>query len=311
MKIIKESQGGEGAALTEEDLARINSMTRRTLRAEEVYAFSVRLCDNEIDRDGERFAPQTLEELAGLFVGKSGIFDHQWSARGQAARIYKTEVVREPERRTKAGDGYCWLKGYAYMMRTDSTKDLIAEIEGGIKKEVSVGCAVERSLCSVCGSDLRKGQCGHRKGEVYDGALCYVSLEGASDAYEFSFVAVPAQPMAGVVKGVGREAACLKELAAGHPGCVKELERLEEEARLGRRYLEELRGEVIRLGRMAGLGLELETLKAMTDKLSQAELEALRTAYGGQAAQRYPLKTQLNYGEKAVAREEPDSAFLI
>ena len=77
----------------------------------------------------ERFAPQTLEGLAGLFVGKSGIFDHQWSARGQAARIYKTEVVREPEKLTRAGDGYCWLKGYAYMLRTDSAKDLIAEID--------------------------------------------------------------------------------------------------------------------------------------------------------------------------------------
>lgn len=49
------------------------------------------------------------------------------------------ELVREPEKLTKAGDGYCWLKGYAYMMRTESNRDLIAEIEGGIKKEVSVG----------------------------------------------------------------------------------------------------------------------------------------------------------------------------
>ena len=39
----------------------------------------------------------------------------------------------------------------------------------------------------------------------------YASLEGASDAYEFSFVAVPAQPEAGVVKGAG-SARTLKEL---------------------------------------------------------------------------------------------------
>ena len=241
MKIVKESQGGAPAAVTGEDLALINALARKELKAEEVYTFSVRLCDNEVDRDFERFAPQTLEGLAGLFVGKSGIFDHQWSARGQAARIYKTEMVREPEKLTRAGDGYCWLKGYAYMLRTDSAKDLIAEIEGGIKKEVSVGCAVERSVCSVCGADLREGQCGHKKGEVYDGKLCYASLEGASDAYEFSFVAVPAQPAAGVVKSAGRGYASLKELAAEHPGCAVELEKLEEEAVLGRGYLSELR----------------------------------------------------------------------
>mgnify|MGYP007123093707 CR=1 FL=1 len=90
MKIIKEAAGGEGAALTAGDLELIGALARRPLSQEEVYTFSVRLCDNEIDRDFERFSPQTLEQLAPLFVGRSGIFDHQWSALGQAARIYKT-----------------------------------------------------------------------------------------------------------------------------------------------------------------------------------------------------------------------------
>ena len=311
MKIVKESQGGAPAAVTGEDMALINALARKELKAEEVYTFSVRLCDNEVDRDFERFAPQTLEGLAGLFVGKSGIFDHQWSARGQAARIYKTEVVQEPEKLTRAGDGYCWLKGYAYMLRTDSAKDLIAEIEGGIKKEVSVGCAVERSVCSVCGADLREGQCGHKKGEVYDGKLCYASLEGAGDAYEFSFVAVPAQPAAGVVKSVGRGYASLKELAAEHPGCAVELEKLEEEAVLGRGYLSELKQEVVRLGLLAGMGLDHDTLVSMTDKLSRKELLAMKEAYGRRAEERYPLKTQLEYGEKAALQNEKDQAFLI
>ena len=311
MKIVKESQGGQSAAVTGEDLALINALARKELKAEEVYTFSVRLCDNQVDRDFERFASRTLEELASLFVGKSGIFDHQWSARGQAARIYKTEVVRQPEQVTKAGDVYCWLKGYAYMLRTDSTKDLIAEIEGGIKKEVSVGCAVERSVCSICGADLNQGQCGHRKGEVYDGKLCYASLEGASDAYEFSFVAVPAQPAAGVVKGAGRTCTSLKALAAEYPGCALELETLEKEAALGRDYLAGLKREVVRLGLLAGLGLDHDTLAGMTDKLSREELLAMQEVYGRRAEERYPLKIQLEYGEKTAVRDEKDRAFLI
>ena len=189
MKIIKEAAGGEGAALTAGDLELIGALARRPLSQEEVYTFSVRLCDNEIDRDFERFSPQTLEQLASLFVGRSGIFDHQWSALGQAARIYKTQLVREPDRMTKTGEGYCWLKGFAYMMRTERVKDLIAEIEGGIKKEVSVGCAVEHAVCSVCGCDRTMTDCGHQKGKEYGGQLCYATLEGAVDAYEFSFVA--------------------------------------------------------------------------------------------------------------------------
>jgi len=298
MKIVKEAIGGEGTAVTAGDLERISQLARKPLSEEEVYTFSVRLCDNEIDRDFERFAPQTLEELAPLFVGKSGLFDHEWSARGQAARIYKTEVVWEPGRVTRAGDGYCWLKGYAYMVRTDSNRDLIAEIEGGIKKEVSVGCAVEHAICSVCGADRNLGDCGHQKGQEYGGQLCWASLEGASDAYEFSFVAVPAQPLAGVVKGAswaGRQA----------------MARLEEEARLGRKYLENLRGDVVRQALLADRELDGGTMKSLTDKLSPDELEALRKSFARRAEERFPLKTQLSYGEKNTKPADGNQAFLV
>ena len=57
-------------------LAQLNQFTRRTLTQEEVFLFDVRLCDNEIDRDGERFSLEALEQLKTLFVGKTGIFDH-------------------------------------------------------------------------------------------------------------------------------------------------------------------------------------------------------------------------------------------
>ena len=298
MKIIKETVGGEGTALAPGDLELIGALARRPLSQEEVYTFSVRLCDNEIDRDFERFAPQTLEELAPMFVGKSGIFDHQWSARGQAARIYKTEVVREPERLTRAGDTYCWLKGSAYMVRTDSSRDLIAEIEGGIKKEVSVGCAVGHSVCSVCGCDRTMTDCGHEKGREYGGQLCYATLEGAEDAYEFSFVAVPAQPMAGVVKSARR-------------GAGRSLERLEEEAALGRRYLEDLRGQVVRLALLADRELSGQAMKSLADKLSPAELEELAKSFSRRAGERLPLKTQLSYSDRPAETDESDKAFLV
>lgn len=153
MRIQKTSQQPAGSGLLPGHLEDINRLSRASLSAQEVYAFSLCLCDNEVDRDQERFPEKTLEQLAPLFVGKSGLFDHSWSARGQAARLYRTEVVREPERLTQAGDGYCWLKGWAYMVRTPDNQGLIAEIEGGIKKEVSVGCAVKRAVCSICGAE--------------------------------------------------------------------------------------------------------------------------------------------------------------
>ena len=115
-----------------EELELINTWSKRPLTAQEVYVFSVRLCDNEVDRDFERFGTEDLDRLGELFLGKSGIFDHQWSAKGQTARIYRTEVVREPGTVTAAGDEYRWLKGWAYLMRTEKNQELITEIEGGI-----------------------------------------------------------------------------------------------------------------------------------------------------------------------------------
>ena len=150
MEVRKESNGLKNSMVTREELAIINRFTKRALKEDEVYTFAVRLCDNEVDRDGERFPRATLEELAELFVGKSGIFDHEWTAKGQAARIYRTEIVEE-EGVCSQGEGRCYLKGYAYMLRGGENDALIAQIEGGIKKEVSVGCSVERCVCSICG----------------------------------------------------------------------------------------------------------------------------------------------------------------
>ena len=83
-------------------LAQLNQFTRRVHQEDEVFLFDVHLCDNEIDRDGERFSLEALEELKTLFVGRTGIFDHNPKGENQTARIFATELVQEPERRTAA-----------------------------------------------------------------------------------------------------------------------------------------------------------------------------------------------------------------
>ncbi len=309
MKIIKESQGGQSVAVTEQDMELINRLSRKKLGREEVYTFAVRLCDNEIDRDNERFPAQTLEQLAKLFVGRSGIFDHAWTAAGQTARIYRTEVVREKGQLTRAGDGLCYLKGYAYMVRTKANEDLIAEIEGGIKKEVSVGCAVARAVCSICGAKL--GECVHEKGQEYGGKLCWAELEEATDAYEFSFVAVPAQRQAGVMKSRGMVYTKLSQLVMGHPRCAEELARLEKEAQAGRSYLSGLRREVVRLGALAESGLDTAVLQSITDKLEERELLELKQAFEGRTGARYAQEPQLSYAREEKKTSGNDGAFLI
>ena len=279
--------------LTQEELQAINRYAKAELTEDQVYTFSVRLCDNEVDRDMERFATEDLERLGELFLGKSGIFDHQWSAKGQTARIYRTEVVREPGVVTAAGDEYRWLKAWAYLMRTEKNQDLIMEIEGGIKKEVSVGCSMGRSVCSVCGAE--NGACSHVKGQVYGDKLCFTELREPLDAYEWSFVAVPAQPRAGVVKRFGRE--------------EPELRLLQKQAQAGQRYLSALRREVVRLAMLADDGVDGGALAKAAEHLAEPELLELKRVYEAQAARRFPPSPQLRSRE--TARTEDKTEFLI
>ena len=296
------------------EMEALNCFSKTPLSQEQVYLFSVRLCDNQVDRDEEYFSRNTLEQLAPLFVGKSGIFDHSWSAKHQTARIYRTEVVSEPGVVMESGEAICYLKGYAYMLRNEANADLIAEIEAGIKKEVSVSCAVSRRICSICGYDVQDQiHCSHAKGHLYEGKRCVVCLEDPTDAFEWSFVAVPAQRNAGVLKAMKQQETLEKLLGSerGQADWVESIQQLQKEAACGRRYLETLRSDVIRLGLLAQSDMEVNTLSAIVRKLEEPELLKLKTAYESSVSQRLPLKTQLQYGEPSKSIQSEDQVFCI
>lgn len=179
-------------AVEEAELALINRQSLRELSADEVFVFRIAACDNQVDRDNERFTEAALARLAELYVGKTIILDHQWSAARQVARIYAAGVEQDGEVHR--------LVLRAYMPRSEASQSVIDAIEAGILREVSVGCAVAATRCSICGKDQNEGRCPHRPGGVYDGEVCHMDLDEPTDAYEVSFVAVPAQRDAGVIK---------------------------------------------------------------------------------------------------------------
>lgn len=274
----------------------INALAKARLNPEQVYVFSLRLCDDQVDRDFERFHQGALPGLAKLFVGKTGIVDHKWSAENQVARIFETQVVKEK--------GVSFIKAWAYIRRGGANEEIIADIEAGIKKEVSVGCAMARAVCSVCGSEY--GACGHVKGERYDGELCCAVLQEPVDAYEFSFVAVPAQREAGVLKAMGAGLS-LKELAQAQ-GAQREYQALCKEAELGRRYRRELEDSIVRLGLSLELGVEAAVLRSLASTAGTGDLTALKKALEDRLAESLPVVMQLG-GDRV--REEVESGFLI
>ena len=297
MKVQKETHVATTGVATPAQLDAINAQAKAELTAEQVYVFSVRLCDDQIDRDMERFDTAALPELAKMFVGKTGIVDHQWSASGQVARIFETQVVQE--------DGVSYIKAWAYIRRGGNAEEVIADIEAGIKKEISVGCAMGRAVCSICGSEY--GTCGHQKGEHYDGMLCCAILKEPMDAYEFSFVAVPAQRDAGVIKGLGIGGRCLKELADEF-GAQGEYRTLFIQAQLGKQYEKQLQDEVVRLFLGLDMGMDEPVLRSITKKVSAEELLHLKQALDARMAEYFPVQTQL-HGRST--KQELENSFLI
>lgn len=283
-----------GGNVTKEKLKLIEKYSRRRMNEDEVYIFSLVLCDNQIDRDNERFTAGALHKLAELFLGKTGIFDHNPKSTGQTARIFSTETQEYPGEPNSAGENYTCLKAEAYMVRCPKNEDLILEIEAGIKKEVSVGCSMGSITCSVCGADLKQGKCSHVKGKQYGGARCHAILDEPSDAYEWSFVAVPAQPQAGVIKnfingGVALQGDILKMLERGGELHLSQkqceelkgiLERLSGEAEAGREYTRQLKKEVVCLAVTAQPELDPQIIAKAVQVLDTEELLQMKRAFG-------------------------------
>ncbi len=317
----------------ESELKAINRLARRNLSADEVFVFSVVLCDNEIDRDFERFSDKALETMAKLYVGKTGIFDHSMKGADQVARIFSCEVERPVGQTTSYGTPYVRLKARAYMPRIEKNQDMIAEIDAGIKKEVSVGCAVGRTVCSICGVDRKREECNHQKGRVYHrkgkDLICHYVLEEPSDVYEWSFVAVPAQRGAGVVKAFSgaKEGNALmdskeimKSLSAGGEVTLSGMQaksladyvtKLEKFAKAGKEHHGALLKETLRLAGLTQPDCEQDLLEKMMGNLEYGELCRMKDAFVKQLDRLMPVSSQFEQKEKTCQSDVGNHDFLI
>lgn len=277
---------------TTDDLSAIEQYTTRKLDKDEIFTFEISLCNNDVDRDFERFNLDSLNTLATLFEGVTGIFDHDPKGENQTARIYKTEVVTCSDQTNSLDEPFSYLKGYAYMMRTDKNASLILEIEGGIKKEVSISCSVAQKECSICHKDF----CNHQSGSLYDGNLCFFTLLEPTDAYEWSFVAVPAQVKAGVIctsKGYSKIGGELLDIINVIKSCDKSslsltasqlyelksyVESLEQKAVYGERFKEELITKVAQLNFLDNPNMDSAVFNNLLQKMSIEELTSFESA---------------------------------
>ena len=314
MKISKESTAsGKKQTVTEEELALINKYTIKELSEKDVYVFSLTLCDNEIDRDFEVFSLSALEALKEFFVGKTGITDHDAKSKNQTARIFSTEL-KLLDGVNAIGEQKAELNCKAYIPVTEFTKDVISKIESGILKEVSVGCSVKNSRCSICG----KENCNHVKGRSYGGDLCVRILDNATDAYEFSFVAVPAQRNAGVHKKfTNKEEKDLKEIFKNLKEdetitlTYEEAMKLKKAASWGENYRNSLVNSVKKACSMLQPEMDGNIMEEMALALDIEKLISLNKYYENELERKLPLKTQLAETFVKTSLEAQNGEFKI
>ena len=282
--------------INDEIMAKINTYSRKELTSDEIYAFPVILCDNDVDRDNERFSINSLKTLAKMFIGKTGIFDHNPKGENQTARIFDAEVKTDKSKKTVTGEDYTYLLAKAYMVKTQKTNDLISEIEAGIKKEVSISCKVDSEICSVCGADKRIKPCSHIKGRTYGKKICHTVLEHPSDAYEWSFVAIPAQPNAGVSKGF-EETSDEESINSGNKTICKSKENLLNELALKDNVIsmlyQDLKQDVISLKYLCEPLIKKEELEKAISELDCEKLLKLKKTLVKQAQNKSLFMPQL------------------
>lgn len=369
--------------ITTEDMTLINKHTRRELTADEVYIYPIVLCDNEVDRDYEYFTKKDLEILADLFVGKTFIQDHSWKSGNQHSRIFKTEVVKVPGKTVEGnsklkGKPYYQLKAWAYTVRKGH-ENLIEDIEAGILKEVSVGFSISDLECDICGNSFYDGaNCSHWPGRNYKvngkDLTCYLHMKEPKEAFEVSFVAVPAQPAAGVVKGVKlekdnfkkeklnnekhkktkskrsifyaqiskrgemsmkhlkglvekakadnadvveipiadleKDIATYDEALAKAEDAEKEIKELKPKAAIGDQYVEDLKKECCRLGKMAeGEAFNEEMMSKVFEKCTIEELKEFKKQYEKKVDEKYPPAPQSkDYKDKDKSTKSVDNS---
>ncbi|MCH3961261.1 MAG: hypothetical protein LKF53_02730 [Solobacterium sp.] len=190
--------------ITKDDLKKINSYTMKDLTAEDVFTFKLAMENNCVDRQYESMSDDSLTALSNAFIGRPLIKNHDWTdVDNEVARIYDTQIDESDSELNEQGNPVKTLVAKLYMVRTDSNKDLISEIQAGIKKECSVGFSCKSLVCSICGVDnMNDGICKHFPGRVYDGKTCTFMIDNIEDAYEVSLVTVPAVKTAGVTKSL-------------------------------------------------------------------------------------------------------------
>lgn len=169
---------------SESDYALISELTPLSVPKDDLFVYSIVVADSLPDRDGEMFAVSALMDIASLAFNVPGIHDHNWEDTSlMHSRIFRADMCTDTIEYNGVMVPYSYVVAFCYTVRSEKNNDLIMSIGSGVLKEVSLGFEHTEPV----DFGLSDGQ-------------TVKLIEHVTDVYEFSFVSVPAQPLAGTVK---------------------------------------------------------------------------------------------------------------
>ena len=186
---------------SDEQLTKINKLSKRKLDKDEVFVFPSKLA-------GDMIIPgryvQLTKPLLDVFSGDANkgvslLLDHSWAPDGffglggrpKMAMPYGRTFDSRYETSTEEGETVSLVADH-YMVRGIEldgikTDDLISSVEAGTLFDSSIGFSYENAICSVCGEDYRGRDCSHIAGKTYE-------IEGEDGVVKNKFCWIKAKP---------------------------------------------------------------------------------------------------------------------
>ena len=173
-------------------LEKINTFTRRPYAADELFIGQMRLANNCIDRDNERYREDILEEFAKTVVRKLLLLDHAKAISGAIGKFFDVvieklplnQAIQETGEQLRLPEGskeVHFLAPWFYIPKEAVPKELLSKLESGVVDYVSIGFRAERlvPVTDQKGTALYHEYQG--RGEVTEGSLVYLGAQyGAS-----------------------------------------------------------------------------------------------------------------------------------
>lgn len=147
------------------------------------YVFKIILCNNDVDKDHDKFSIQTLYQIRDMAIGKNGILDTMPNKENKfnIARIFDCSVEYDKGKTTIDGEPLFYVQAYAFLDKriSDGCGVIAQKIKEGFYNEISVGCSIYES----------------HKASLFDSELApeyeITVIDSIADLYEWAIVQKP------------------------------------------------------------------------------------------------------------------------